>query len=138
MLQRKEGTPLSLERAHEIFNGLIKGRDFSYEAEKPLLERDVKYIAMRLHDKLAALFGKTSKPVLQFRESDNPEQISRLCNEAFDTVDATVEQLEAWALNASIRHEIKFRFQKICEVLGLPSEIFLESAQRFNLRQTGF
>lgn len=64
MQQRKEGTPLSLERAHEIFNGLVKGRDFSYEAEKV----------------------------------------------SIDSVDAPVEQLDAWALNASIRHEIKLRF----------------------------
>lgn len=138
MQQRKEGTPLSLERAHEIYRGLIKGRDLSYEVEKPVDQRNVSYIAMQIYRKLIALLGKTPTPILQFRKSDNPEQISHLLNEAFDIVDAPVEQLEAWALNASIRHEIKFRLQKICEVLGLPNEIFLESAQRFNLRLTDF
>lgn len=54
--QRKEGTPLSLERAHEIFHGLL-------------------------------------------------------------------------TKSASIRHEVNFRFRKICEVLGIPTETALEQAQ---------
>lgn len=137
MQQRKEGTPLSPERAHEIFNGLTKGRDFSYEAELPVVQRNIRYIAMQLYKKLTALLGKTLTPILQFRGSDNPEQIRRLCDEAFDivtkestcSVAGAVEKLESWAKLSSIRHEIKFRFQKICKELGIPTEMPLKQAQ---------